>query len=242
MRLQLRQKASSGGGWFLHSQCVLDGLTETDTVLGADGVSEAERQQLTELKVVTPTAGTDPAPPPAPAVEVDDAAYDAAKAAEEQRVKAGEEDIMNRGEANELRNMEWWRAADILSMLKIPVRTMEAPPRDLEAAAEEAKLAVARYVVAHSADEAGWKLLIMMDRFLYARPAAAAGKGESNSELARRLVTDRLRHFWGGEWQELAEDANISLRGRHAQSGQKRRYGGGQEEAGGAHRGDGARG
>ena len=63
MRLQLRQKASSGGGWFLHSQCVLDGLTETDTVLGADGVSEAERQQLTELKVVTPTAGTDPAPP-----------------------------------------------------------------------------------------------------------------------------------------------------------------------------------
>ena len=65
------------------------------------------------------------------------------------------------------------------------------------------------YVVAHSADEAGWKLLIMMDRFRYARPPATAGKGESNSELARRLVTDRLRHFWGGEWQELVDDANI---------------------------------
>ena len=115
---------------------------------------------------------------------------------------------MNKSEANELRNLKWWQEADAMAMLRIPVRTMEAPPKDLTAATEEAKLAVARYVVMHAADEAGWKLLIMMDRLLYAIPPKVDAKGESNSVQARKLVANRLRLFWSGHWQELAEDAN----------------------------------
>ena len=211
MRLTLRQKASSGGGWFLHSQCILDGLQATDTIIGTEVISEADRQQLQGLNVKIPTPDTslDIDPPSALPLDVDDTAYDVAKAVEEQRVQAAEENIMNKGEANVLQNMEWWSSADILKMLKIPVRTMEAPPRDLEAATEEAKLAVARHVVMHGTDEAGWKLLIMMDRFLFAIPPMTEDRSESNTMQARRLVTDRLRHFWNGEWQELAEDANI---------------------------------
>ena len=101
---------------------------------------------------------------------MDDENYDVTKAAEEQRVQTREENIMNKSEANEVRNLEWWQKADAMAMLRIPVRTMEAPPKDLTAATEEAKLAVARYVVMHAAEEGGWKLLIMMDRLLYAIP------------------------------------------------------------------------
>ena len=103
---------------------------------------------------------------------------------------------------------------DILRMLEVPVRTYEAAPRDMEAALEETKLTVLRRVAMHPSDEAGWKLLLMMDRFLYALPPATERtkeKTESNAVVARRMVTGRLRHFWSGEWQELAEDANIQL-------------------------------
>lgn len=94
-------------------------------------------------------------------------------------------------------------------MLKIPMRTTEAPPKDLAAVTEEAKLAFARYVVMHGTAEASLKLLIMMDRFLFDVPPKTADTGESNNAQASKLVTDGLRHFWSGEWQELAEDANI---------------------------------
>ena len=69
-------------------------------------------------------------------LEVDDENYDVTKAAEEQRVQTKEENIMNKSEANELRNLEWWQKADAMAMLRIPVRTMEAPPKDLTAATE----------------------------------------------------------------------------------------------------------
>ncbi len=55
MRLTLRQKAASGGGWFLHSQCILDGLKTTDTVIGANEIDGTERLQLQEMGVKMPT-------------------------------------------------------------------------------------------------------------------------------------------------------------------------------------------
>ena len=40
---------------------------------------------------------------------MDDENYDVTKAAEEQRVQRREDNIMNKSEANELRNLEWWK-------------------------------------------------------------------------------------------------------------------------------------
>ena len=170
MRLQLKQKASSGGGWFLHSQCVLHSLQKTDTVIGAEGLDGADKCLLTELGVhIAPTSLSVEETPPA-AIEVEDENYDVADAASAEQLRPGDDHIMHKTEANELRNMDWWEAADIIGMLKNPVRTMEAPPRDLEAAVEEAKLAVVRRVAARCQDSPGWKLLLMMDRFLFRAP------------------------------------------------------------------------
>ena len=98
--MAFRQEASSGGGWFLHSRCILDGLQPTDTVIGADGVSEEERLELQELHVTMPmeTESSAVEPPPPLPLDVDDADYDVAKAVEEQRVQATEEAVMNKGD------------------------------------------------------------------------------------------------------------------------------------------------
>ena len=103
------------------------------------------------------------------------------------------------GMGNELRNLEWWHNANIIELTKIPVRTYENAPKDIEAALEEAKLAVLCYVAKNPGDEAGWKLRMLADRFLYARPRKPAEEGVSNAEHARTTLTERLKQFWGGD-------------------------------------------
>ena len=56
-RLIPKQKASTGGGWFLHTACVKGGLQEADTVVGMEELGAGDQDELQALGVQSPIRG-----------------------------------------------------------------------------------------------------------------------------------------------------------------------------------------
>ena len=196
-----RQRASCRGGWFLHIECVDQGLDSSDTLIGLDALpGEAQALLLRTGAHAAPAIGTSNA-----GVDVD----------EGQPEEAGHEP--SGYEANELRYMDWWDNVDVMRLLAVPVPTLEAPPPKLEASFAQAKLEVLRAVGARPEDPGPWKLLLFMDRLLMAKPALRGRSPDiGKKRYVENVIVDRLRSFWRGEWQAVVDEARLLCpRGAH---------------------------
>ncbi|CAK0790897.1 unnamed protein product [Prorocentrum cordatum] len=125
-------------------------------------------------------------------------------------------ELLDRGpfEENILRNLDWWDLVDVEQALLCTVRTWEGAHPSLDHSLEEAKGAVLKCAAEAGPDrERGWRLLMLFDRLLYARmPAKLRPQDVTATQWRKRVVVDRLRLFWRGDWKALWDEVHITCR------------------------------
>lgn len=198
LRIVQKEKAHLKNGWYLHLDCIHDGIRHDDTF---DQITQISSSNMARLQEVGGYARNTPCLD-------DDMGHAQPGTLQLQRASVFED--------NTLRNMSWWSDVDVVAAITgCTVHTWEGAHPSLEAGLEEAKLAVLQMVVASADSEniAAWKLLMLIDRLMYARiPAKLRPKDVSATQFRKRAVANRLRRFWRGEWQSLWDEARITAR------------------------------
>lgn len=201
LRCAPKAKASCGGGWFVHVECIADGLRLDDTVEHPGLTQDQARNLRARLGPArTPTLGATRTP-----LRPRDAAAVATADASQLPESGPFED-------NVLRNLQWWDAVDLRAALQNRVPTWEAAHPSQAVALVEAKTAVMSLALGDGAQhERAWRLLLLMDRLIFAKPASHVQPDKvTATQFRRQTVARRLRLFWRGDWQALWEEAHVS--------------------------------
>eukprot|EP00969_Alexandrium_andersonii_P201604 8907275-Alexandrium_andersonii.AAC.1 len=112
-------------------------------------------------------------------------------------------------ERNVLRNVEWWESLDMGDALGSCVPTWDRVPQDTVAAIEELKAAVIKACLAADGRTTGvWKLLLLLDRLLFAKRTVDTDSATSANKQSREAVLERIRWAWRGDWGLLWDDAH----------------------------------